>query len=143
MFASFAVALGFFVAAKLGHPVASDVSLLCTIAVTTVVWLAVTYLTPPVEEPTLNAFYALVRPAGPGWARVRRSSGLGPSPDSPALALLGWVLGLASIYGALFATGAFVYGRPAQGAAWSAVAVAGTLGLLAAGKRLWPQRTPE
>jgi solute:Na+ symporter, SSS family len=138
MFASFAVALAFFVAAKMNHPVASDVMLLCTIAITTATWLAVTYLTPPVGEPTLDAFYAKVRPAGPGWARVRRRSGLGPSPDSPALALLGWVLGLASIYGALFATGAFVYGRPLEGSVWTAVALAGTLGLLAAGRRLWP-----
>ena len=63
----------------------------------------------------LRAFYAKVRPAGPGWARVRRESGLPPSPDSLPLALLGWVLGLASVYGALFAAGAFVYGRPVEG----------------------------
>ncbi len=76
MAASFVVSLGFFVAAKLGHAAGTVDSLLATIGVTTVVWIAVTFLTPPVEERVLAAFYAKVRPAGPGWARVRRESGL-------------------------------------------------------------------
>ncbi|HKU80816.1 MAG TPA: sodium:solute symporter family protein, partial [Candidatus Tumulicola sp.] len=120
MFSSFAVALGFFVAGKLGHPVASTTVLLATVAVTTVVWVAVTYLTPPVAAVDLAAFYAKVRPAGPGWAGVRRATGLPPSPDSPARSFLGWVLGLAAIYGALFSAGEFVYGRPVAGAIWCA-----------------------
>jgi Na+/proline symporter len=137
MAASFVVSIGFFVAGKMGHAVSITDSLLVTIAVTTVVWIAVTFLTPPVEARVLAEFYAKVRPAGPGWARVRREAGLPPSPDSIALALLGWVLGLASIYGTLFAAGAFLYGRHVEGAVWTAVAVAATLGLLVTGKRLW------
>ncbi|HEU5479326.1 MAG TPA: sodium:solute symporter family protein, partial [Candidatus Tumulicola sp.] len=65
MFASFAVALAFFVAAKLGHRVADTTVLLTTVGVTTVAWLAVTFATPPVERAALAAFYAKVRPAGP------------------------------------------------------------------------------
>jgi len=137
MAASFVVSLGFFVAAKLGHAADSIAVLLTTIAVTTVVWIAVTYLTPPVEAHVLDAFYAQIRPAGPGWAPVRERAGLAGSPDSLPLALLGWVLGLAAVYGALFAAGAFVYGRPAQGALWSAVAAAAIGGLLDLGRRLW------
>jgi SSS family solute:Na+ symporter len=137
MAASFLVSISFFVAAKLGHAVDSVDMLLTTIGITTVVWLAVTFLTPPVDERTLAAFYAKVRPAGPGWGRIRKGSGLPASPDSLPLALLGWVLGLASVYGALFATGAFIYGRSAQGAVWSAIAVAAICGLLATGRRLW------
>ncbi|MGA8576222.1 MAG: sodium:solute symporter family protein, partial [Candidatus Cybelea sp.] len=112
MLSSFVVAFAFFVAAKLGHTADTTVVLLTTIAVTTVVWIAVTFCTPPVERSVLAAFYARVRPAGPGWEKIRRESGLGASPDSMTLALAGWVLGLACVYGSLFATGAFVYGRP-------------------------------
>ncbi|MBV8344637.1 MAG: Na+:solute symporter [Candidatus Eremiobacteraeota bacterium] len=137
MGASFVVSLAFLAAAKLGHAVDSVDTLLITIAVTTIVWLAVTFLTPPVDAGVLAAFYRLVRPAGPGWARVRRRSGLPASPDSLSLALLGWVLGLASVYGALFAAGAFIYGRPDEGALWSAIAVVAIAGLLAIGRRLW------
>jgi uncharacterized sodium:solute symporter family permease YidK len=137
MLASFGVALAFFVAARTGHAVASTTALLTTIGITTLVWVVVTYLTPPVGEETLTAFYAKVRPAGPGWARVRRASGLGPSPDSLPMALLGWVLGVASVYGALFATGSFIYGRPVAGSICSVVAGLAVLGLLITGRRLW------
>jgi len=137
MAASFVVSLIFFVAAKLGHTADTTTVLLTTIAVTTVVWIAVTYCTPPVDANVLAAFYARVRPAGPGWARVRRENGLPASPDSMPLALAGWVLGLVSVYGALFATGAFVYGRMGEGTVWSVVAAAAIIGLLAAGRRLW------
>jgi SSS family solute:Na+ symporter len=137
MFASFVVSLGFFIAGKYGHALNSVDTLLITIAVTTVVWLGVTFATPPVDAGVLAAFYQKVRPAGPGWARVRRRGALPASPDSLSLALAGWVFGLASVYGALFATGAFIYGRPAQGAVWSAIALAAIVGLLATGRQLW------
>jgi SSS family solute:Na+ symporter len=137
MLASFAVALAFFIAARTGHTVETTTSLLTTIAVTTIVWIAVTYLTPPVASEALDAFYDKVRPAGPGWAAVRRRSGLPPSPDSLPTALLGWVLGVAAVYGALFAAGAFIYGHPLAGACGSLVATLATLGLLAIGRRLW------
>jgi Na+/proline symporter len=137
MLASFIISLSFFVAAKLGHAVDTTTVLLTTVAVTTVVWVAVTYSTPPVDAGVLRAFYERVRPAGPGWTAVRRVSGLPPSPDSLSLALLGWVLGLASVYGALFAAGGFVYGRPLEGALWSAVAAAAVAGLVIAGRHLW------
>jgi solute:Na+ symporter, SSS family len=140
MLSSFAVSLTFFAAAKLGHAADTVSELLTTIGVTTVVWIAVTYLTPPVEASVLREFYAKVRPAGRGWAAIRRQGALPPSPDSLPLSLLGWVLGLASIYGALFAAGAFVYARPSQGLLWSAVSLAAILGLLATGRRLWAAR---
>ncbi|MBV8530188.1 MAG: Na+:solute symporter [Candidatus Eremiobacteraeota bacterium] len=140
MAASFVISVGFFVAAKLGHAVDATTVLLTTIGVTTLVWVTVTYCTPPVDAGVLREFYAKVRPAGPGWASVRRKSGLPPSPDSLPLALLGWVLGLASVYGALFATGAFVYGRGTEALVWSAVALAAIVGLLATGRRLWTSK---
>jgi solute:Na+ symporter, SSS family len=137
MVASFVVSLGLFTAGKLGHPVPEPWPLLVTVGVTTVTWLVVTMLTPPVPDERLVAFYDKVRPAGAGWARIRRLSGLTASPDSPAQALLAWVLGLASVYGALFATGAFVYGRTGQGVIWTAVTLAAASGLVWAGGRIW------
>ncbi len=137
MISSFVVSLGFFVAGKAGHPFASTTILLTTVAVTTVVWVAVTYATPPVAAPALAAFYAKVRPAGPGWARVRKEAGLPPSPDSPAQSLLGWVLGLTAVYGALLSTGEYVYGRPVTGTLWAAVSAVGIAGLVAVGRRIF------
>ncbi|HVA28791.1 MAG TPA: sodium:solute symporter family protein [Candidatus Baltobacteraceae bacterium] len=128
MIASFFVAGGFVL---FGKGVPATTVLLVTVAATTVTWLTVTALTPRVDDATLDAFYAKVRPAGPGWRSVRKRTGLGPSPDSPAQAFGGWVLGLAAIYGVLFATGSFVYGEAANGAIWTIVALGATFGLVA------------
>jgi solute:Na+ symporter, SSS family len=137
MIASFVVALGFFIAARLGHVVEASTALLITIAITTIAWIVVTFCTRPVDDATLAAFYARVRPAGPGWAAVRRRCALPASSDSLPASLLGWVLGVSAVYGALFATGAFLYGRVAVGAGCTAVAALATLGLLVVGRRLW------
>ncbi len=104
-------------------------SLLVTVGATTVVWVAVTLLTRPTDRKTLVSFYALVRPAGPGWNSVRAESGVGPSPDSFSQSLLGWVLGCTFVYAALFGAGSFLYGRTPQGLVWLALFVASGVGL--------------
>jgi solute:Na+ symporter, SSS family len=139
MAVSFVVSIGFFFAGKLGHGATSTTVLLVTVTVTTAVWLTVTFLTRPDDEQTLARFYAKVRPAGPGWRSVRDAAGLPPSPDSPAQALGCWVLGLAAIYGILFSTGAFVYGKPVPGVTWLLVAAAATIGLIRLVRAASPQ----
>ena len=124
MAASFAVSLTFFVLSKTGRTFDDITVLLTTVGVTTVVWLVVTFMTPPVDEATLEAFYDKVRPAGNGWAKVRARSGAPPSPDNLPAALLCWVLGLVSIYAALFGTGAYLYGHVLQGAIYTVVVIA-------------------
>ena len=126
MASSFLVSVGFFIAAKQGGTIPAHQSLLITVAVTTLVWVAVTYLTRPTEEGTLLSFYRLVRPGGPGWRDVADRVGPGEAPDSLPTAFLGWVAGCAAVYGALFGTGSFLYGQWAQGAVWAVVLVAST-----------------
>jgi len=123
MVSSFLVAMTFFVMGKTGSPVASHVVLLSTVAITSVVWIGVTLLTAPANRETLVNFYALVRPAGPGWAPIRAAANLTPSPDSPAQALLGWSAGVAFVYSALFGTGSVIYAAWPQAAAWAVVFV--------------------
>jgi Na+/proline symporter len=123
MVTSFALATFFFFAAKSGNAPPSHVSLIITVFATTVVWVAVSYLTPAVDRARLIEFYKRVRPAGPGWASIRTEAGVGPSPDSLAHALLGWVIGCVFVYGALFGTGSFLYGHTAQGTFWAIACV--------------------
>jgi len=139
MCASFVVSLGFFTAGKFGHGASSTTVLLVTVAATTAVWLLVTFLTPPDDARTLAAFYEKIRPAGPGWRRIRAATGLPPSPDSPTQAFIRWVFGLAAIYGVLFATGAFVYGEAVPGTAWTVVSVLATFGLVRLARKASPQ----
>src|SRR5262249_6127665 len=98
MVSSFCVALAFFVAGKMGTNVPSHVSLLTTVAVTSVLWIAVTFLTAPTDRATLVAFYERVRPAGPGWNAIRAEAKPGASPDGLPQAMLGWVLGCLFVY---------------------------------------------
>jgi Na+/proline symporter len=119
MVTSFLLAAYFFFAARAGDAPAAHVSLIITVAVTTVVWVAVSLLTPPADRARLIAFYRLVRPAGPGWAAIRAEAGVGPSPDSLAQSLLGWVLGCVFVYAALFGAGSYLYGHLPQAAFWA------------------------
>jgi SSS family solute:Na+ symporter len=123
MLTSFLLAASFFLAARQGSGISSHVALLATVGLTTAVWIVVAYLAPPTDRETLVRFYRQVRPAGPGWTSVRHDAGVGPSPDSLAQSLLGWVLGCAFVYAALFGTGSFIYGATAQGIFWSVVFV--------------------
>ena len=142
MVSSFVVAIGFAIAAKAGHPVPGHVSLILTVAATTVVWVAVAYLAPPTDRQTLVSFYKLVRPAGPGWSHVRAEAGIGPSPDSLSLAMLGWVLGCAFIYSGLFGVGSALYGRTPQAIMWLVVFVVSGAGLLRILPRMWASGAP-
>lgn len=137
MTSSFLVAAGFFAAAKAGHGVPAHVSLLITVAATTVVWVTTAFLTRPTARETLVSFYRLVRPAGPGWASVRAEAGVAASPDSLALSLLAWVLGCVFVYAALFGAGSFLYGRTAQGLVWLAAFLVSGGWLLRLMRTMW------
>jgi len=137
MASSFIIAVGFFVAGKMGMQVPSHVALLVTVGATTAVWVTVTFLTRPTDRATLVAFYRLVRPAGPGWNSVRGEAAVGPSPDSLPMSLLGWVLGCTFVYAALFGMGSFLYGRTAQALVWLGLLIASGIGLQRILPRLW------
>jgi Na+/proline symporter len=142
MASSFLIAIGFVVAAKAGLPVASHISLIITVAATTLVWVTVAYVTPPTDRRTLVSFYKLIRPAGRGWESVRAEAGVGPSPDSLSQSLLGWVLGCAFVYAALFGVGSALYGRMPQALLWLVVFVVSGVWLLRILPRMWTSRAP-
>jgi Na+/proline symporter len=137
MVSSFLVAVAFFVAGRNGATIAAHTSLLITVAVTTIVWVAATYMTAPTDRATLVSFYRLVRPPGPGWEQVRAEAGVPPSPDSIAQSLLGWVLGCLVVYAALFGAGSYLYGRTTQGVVWTVVFVIAGVGLIRVMAGLW------
>ncbi len=137
MLVSFLIAIAFFIAGKLGYAVDPTTSLLIGVGVTTIAWLGITLLFPPKDEAALVAFYRRVHPPGPGWKYLRERYGLADSQDSPATALVGWVLGLAAIYGVLFATGSWLQAAWLPACVWSAVTLAATVGLVLVMRRLW------
>ncbi len=103
-------------------------TMLITVIVTSVVWLGVTFLTPPESEATLERFYRQVRPGGRGWREVARRLGY-PDDRIPggALSWVNWVAGIVAVYSAVFAVGAFVTGTPLRGLLYGAVSIAAFL----------------
>jgi Na+/proline symporter len=85
--------------------------LLITTVGTTIVWLVVTYLTAPEPAERLKAFYARVRPGGPGWTAVVPAAG----EERLGNGLLQWALGCLVVYAGLFGIGDLVLGRPGRG----------------------------
>jgi len=137
MAASFSIALTLFIARKAGLEMSSHAALVWSVALTTVVWVVVTFLTPPTDKETLRRFYRKVRPAGRGWATIiGTEESCGPR-DSLSLAFLGWVLGCTFVYSALFGTGALLYGHSLQAAVCLTVAVGSGVGLTRVVSRIW------
>ena len=108
------------------------------VAVTTVGWLVVTFLTPPVDTETLKDFHTRIQPRGKGWeAVVPRKRG--PAQDGDvdtgqggelAAGLLSWFLGCVMVYAALFGTGFLLYGNMVWGLAGLILATVAGWGVL-------------
>jgi SSS family solute:Na+ symporter len=137
MVSSFVIALGFFIAGKMNAQIAPHVSLVITVAATTIVWITVTLLTRPADRSKLLEFYRLVQPAGPGWRQIRAEAGASGTSDRLAESLLGWTLGCAFVYAALFGAGSFLYGKTTQGLFWSSVFLVSLFGLSRVLPRVW------
>jgi solute:Na+ symporter, SSS family len=111
-----------------GGPNADAWVMVITVAITTVVWVAVTFLTAPEPQAVLEAFYMRVRPGGPGWARISGALGLGrESIPGGAGAWGNWLAGIIAVYGTLFGTGKIIFGYPGQGIGLLAIALAAFL----------------
>jgi glucose-1-phosphate thymidylyltransferase len=142
MASSFIIAIGFFVAEKMGHAAAEPIPLLTTVAVTTVVWISVTIFTSPADHATLLRFYELTRPAGPGWNAIRAESKIAASPDSLPQMLLGWTSGVMFVYAGLFGTGSLIYGRTMQASIWAVAFVVSGIVLWQVVSRIWNADEP-
>ena len=142
MASSFLAATGFFVAGRLGYAVPAWESLLITIAVTTVAWLLATFMTRPTADETLLAFYRQVRPAGTGWGPIAARAGDVRPTDRLGEQLGGALLGCGAIYGALFGSGALLYGRSAPALVFLAISAGCTIALARILRDLW-RSNPE
>ncbi len=110
--------------------------LMVSVAITSVVWLAGTFLTQPEDTETLRRFFRKCRPGGPGWAKVvatARAEGdyiddtiHGQAWEMP-VQLLCVFLGCIAIYSALFTIGGILYGH------WVQVSILGIIALVSTG----------
>jgi Na+/proline symporter len=121
MFISFTVALYFgFVHQHTGlQQLTGWQELIIGVTITTIGWMLVTFYTRPTAKATLYNFCKVARPGGPGWQKVinqakEEGEDVAPMQDKAwqvPQGLLCMFLGCISVYGALFATGYWIYGR--------------------------------
>ncbi|MFK7920469.1 MAG: sodium:solute symporter family protein [Bacteroidia bacterium] len=107
---------------------------------TTVIWIAATFFTPQTDDSTLRNFYRKIRPGGPGWDAVieksqRSAEPLTKSSGQLPLEIACFVIGSITVYGALFATGFWIYGERTSAIVSTGVAIAGGVFLF----KVWNQ----
>lgn len=99
--------------------------MIITVAITTVVWLSVTFLTSPESKEVLLKFYRRTRPSASGWGPIARlAPEIKPAQDGLSN-LLDWAAGCMLIYGILFGTGKLLLHETAPGLGLLAMGVAG------------------
>ena len=137
------------------HGLESYWAIMIGVLLTTVTWVAATFLTPVTEMETLRKFYLKIRPGGPGWDHVVENSHkpeyqtvssegdvidndlsnlklekLSAPQTNISLEFLCVVIGCIAIFSALFSTGNFIYGNIGLAIGMLVVAVLGMLFIL-------------
>jgi solute:Na+ symporter, SSS family len=102
--------------------------LFITAAASFVIWFPVMLVTRPETDEKLDAFYARVRPGGPGWRRQRERTGQPPAQDL-ASDTRRVIASLLIIFGLLFGTGGILLLRWGTAISSLVVALAGYLWL--------------
>ena len=120
------------------EPIVFAKSILLTVAVTTVVWIAATFLTKPEPDSKLVDFYRRVRPGTFGWTRVAALAPEVPVTHEGWYNLLDWFLGCLMVYMALFGIGKIILGSVGIGLAFLTIsAVSGYAIYLDFSRRGW------
>ncbi|MEE9464388.1 MAG: sodium:proline symporter, partial [Candidatus Neomarinimicrobiota bacterium] len=99
-------------------------TLFVIVACSTVVWLTVTFLTPPTDGETLRKFYRRVHPGGRLWRPVAEQLPEVVGDSGYLWLLLDWVLGCLLVLSALFGVGHLILGAPGRGVLYLLVAAA-------------------
>ncbi len=85
-------------------------TLLILVPSTTIIWLLVTFLTPPTDEAVLFSFYKKIHPGGFLWKKVY-SKLPGIKSDGNFLRMfINWLFGVLLVYSILFGTGKLIFG---------------------------------
>ena len=130
MIASGAISITLYVLrGPLGNP-SPQLILLLTVGGSTAVWVAVTFLTAPVSQHKLAAFYRKVRPYG-AWGGLAAATGVTPDGGMGRM-MLNWVAGSVMVLAAMLAVGKLLLGEPLVGGLYLTAAIVGAV-------IIWPE----
>lgn len=116
MVSSFLFSVAILILRKNGFDIGTDLSLILTVAFTTVCWVLTAYIAPPTEQQVLIDFYKKVKPPGPGWNFIKKRAEISDEElkathDSIPKASLACICACAFIWSSLFAIGNLLYSR--------------------------------
>ncbi len=113
--------------AKYQFGMQSPITLYPIVFGTTLVWLVVTFLTRPVPENKLIAFYKRAYPGGIGWKKIAEQVGPVPVNNRFGKMFIDWLMGVILVYAFLFGIGEVIFGAYLSGFLILAVGVAAGL----------------
>jgi len=132
MVASLVVAIGMMKFAPDSFP--EWAKLVAGVAITTIVWMAVTLLTPRDSDERLYDFYRRIRPGGPGWRRIREKArvegvdlGTGHDRSGIIVGVVCMVVACLGTYAILFGTGYWLYSQQSRAILCAVVALISAL----------------
>ncbi|MDT0538643.1 sodium:solute symporter family protein [Croceitalea sp. P059] len=107
------------------------------VVVTTAIWVAVTLMTKPESDATLQSFYKKIQPGGPGWAKVVANA----TKDNIEIVntkekwsvpsgITAMLLGVTLVYSAMFSTGYWIYGETTSALIGTGIALVSGLSLM-------------
>lgn len=85
-------------------------TVLIIVPITTFAWLVVTFLTKPVNEKTLFAFYSKIHPGGVLWKKISDKLPGVKSDGNFTGMFVNWSSGVLLVYSLLFSTGSLLFG---------------------------------
>ncbi|MEJ2196232.1 MAG: Na+:solute symporter [Ignavibacteriaceae bacterium] len=92
-----------------GFGMESPITLYPIVFGTTIVWLVVTFITKPVEEKKLVAFYKRTYPGGLGWKHIQKLVGEKNRRTGFGKLTINWIMGLILVYSFLFGIGNIIF----------------------------------
>lgn len=111
--------------------------------VTTIIWVAATFMTKPESNEVLNSFYKKIQPGGPGWkkvvdnAKADKKDIVNPNEKWSVPSGIGaMVLGCVLIYTCMFATGYWIYGETIKALIFTGIALVAGLLLIKAWNKM-------
>ena len=105
-------------------------TLIIIVAVSTIVWLTVTFLTRPTDRDTLHAFYRKVHPGGWGWRRIQAEMPEVTQDTGYVYLFVNWILGCLLVLGVLFGIGDLIFGNYLKAAVEFLIVAASVAGIL-------------
>ena len=107
MIASFVIAL--YLAKSKAFELETHEKLLINIGLTTVIWLAVTFMTPATNETTLSKFYRKIKPAG--WHKFKSADETNEQVQNLSSEIAAMIAAVILVFAILFGLGYLLFGE--------------------------------